>query len=74
MKISIRVKPNSKESWIGEIGPNQLLVKVKAPPHENRANQEVIEILSKYFQVPRSRISILSGLKSKQKMVEIENR
>jgi hypothetical protein len=74
MKISIRVKPNSKESQIEEIGPNQLLVKVKAPPRENRANQEVMEILSKHFQIPRSRISILSGLKSKQKVVKIEDR
>jgi len=74
MKISIRVRPNSKESRIEETGPNQLLIKVKAPPRENRANLEVMEILSKYFQVPRSRISILSGLKSKQKMVEIEDR
>ena len=74
MKISIRVKPNSKESQIEEIGPNRLLVKVKAPPRENRANQEVMEILSKHFQVPRSRISILSGLKSKKKVVKIEDR
>ncbi len=72
MKITIRVKPNSKENQIEEIGPNQFAVKVKAPPKENRANQEVIEVLSKYFQVPKSRISILSGLKSKQKMVEID--
>lgn len=72
MKISIRVKPNSKENRIEKTGPNELLVKVKAPPQENKANQEVMKILSKYFQVPRSRISILSGLKSKQKIVKIE--
>ena len=72
MKISIRVKPNSKESQIEEIGPNHFAVKVKAPPKENKSNREVIEVLSKYFQVSKSRISILSGLKSKQKMVEID--
>lgn len=72
MKISIRVKPNSKENQVEETGPNELLVKVKAPPQENKANQEVMKTLSKYFQVPRSRISIVSGLKSKQKIVKIE--
>ena len=72
MKFSVRVKPNSKESRIEELGPNQFLVKVKAPPWENKANQEVIALLSEYLQVPKSRISILSGLKSKQKMVKIE--
>ncbi len=72
MKISIRVKPNSKENQVEETGPNELLVRVKAPPQENKANQEVVKILSKYFQVPRSRISIVSGLQSKQKIVKIE--
>ena len=72
MKISIKVKPNSKENQVEETGPNEFLVRVKAPPQENRANQEVVKILSKYFQVPRSRISILSGLRSKQKIVKIE--
>lgn len=72
MKISIRVKPNSKERHVEEIGPGQLLVKVKAPPQENRANQEVIETLAEYFHVPKSRISILSGSKSRQKIVKIE--
>ena len=72
MKFSIRVKPNSKESQIEEMGPNQFLVKVKAPPQENKANREVITLLSDYLHVPKSRISILSGLKSKQKMVKIE--
>ena len=74
MKISIRVKPNSKENQVEEKGPNQLLVKVKAPPQENRANQEVIKILAEYFQIPKSRIAIITGLKSKQKVVEIEER
>ncbi|OGP91211.1 MAG: hypothetical protein A2156_02825 [Deltaproteobacteria bacterium RBG_16_48_10] len=72
MKISIRVKPNSKVSHVEEIGPHHLLVKVKCPPRENRANREVVETLAEYFQVPRSRISILSGSKSRQKIVEIE--
>lgn len=72
MKISIRVKPNSRENRVEEIGPNQFLVRVKAVPKENKANQEAVETLARYFQVPKSRISIITGLRSKQKIVEIE--
>jgi uncharacterized protein len=72
MKISIKVKPNSKENQVEKKGPNQLLVKVKAPPRENRANQEVIETLAEYFHIPKSRISIVTGLRSKQKVVELK--
>ena len=71
MKISIKVKPNSKESQVEEIGRNQFLVKVKAPPKENKANQEVIEILARYFKIPRSQVLILTGLKSSRKVVNI---
>ena len=71
MKISVKVKPNSKEGKVEETGPNQFLVKVKAPPKEGRANQEVVESLAKYFGVPKSRVAIVAGLKSSQKIVNI---
>ncbi|HSB05623.1 MAG TPA: DUF167 domain-containing protein [Thermodesulfobacteriota bacterium] len=73
MKISVKVKPNSKENQVAEKGPNQLLVKVKAPAQENRANQEVIKTLAEYFHLPKSRISIVAGFRSKQKVVEIKD-
>ena len=72
MKITVKVKPNAKECKVEEIGENQFLVRVKAPPKENKANQEVIETLAGYFEVPKSRILILTGLKSRQKIVKIE--
>ena len=72
MKISVKVKPNSKEGQSEEVGPHQLLVRVKAPAQENKANQELRERLADYFHVPKSHISIVAGLKSKQKVVKIE--
>lgn len=74
MKILIKVKPNAKENKVEGIGKNQFLVKVKAPPKEDKANKEVIETLAEYFKVPKSQISILTGLKSKQKIVNIEGK
>jgi uncharacterized protein len=71
MKISIKVKPNSREGGVEEVGPNQFLVRVKAPPKEGKANQEVIESLARYFGLSKSRVIIVSGLRSKQKIVDI---
>ncbi len=68
----MQVKPNSKESLIEEIGPGLFRVRVKAPPRENKANQELIEALARHFHVPKSRVSIVTGSGSKQKIVEIE--
>ncbi len=74
MKILIKVKPNAKENKVEGISKNQFLVKVKAPPKEDKANKELIETLAEYFKVPKSQISILTGLKSKQKIVNIEGK
>jgi uncharacterized protein (TIGR00251 family) len=71
MKISIQVKPNAKENKVEKMGHHQFLVKVKAPPKEKKANKEVIETLAKYFDLPPSRLSIVAGLRSRQKIVNI---
>ena len=72
MRISIKVKPNSKIEKVEQAGETYT-VYVKEPPQEDKANQAVINLLSAYFKVPKSRISISKGKKSRQKIVEIIN-
>jgi hypothetical protein len=54
------------------LGPGgELRVRVKAPPHEGRANEAVIETLAAHFNIPKSRVAIVGGFKSKTKIVMI---
>ncbi len=71
MKISVQVKPNSKHDSVEELTDGTLLIRVNAPPNDNKANLRVIEILSKYFKVPKSKINLYKGPKSKSKIFEI---
>ncbi|MBN2453330.1 MAG: DUF167 domain-containing protein [Candidatus Omnitrophica bacterium] len=71
MKISVRVKPNSKEAAVEKISEKEFVVRVKAPPREGRANDAVIKLLGEYFKVPRSMVKILRGEGGKNKVVEI---
>lgn len=71
MRISITVKPNSRQDRI-EKTENGYNIYVRAVPIENKANTAVIKLLSEYFDIPKSRIVIISGLKSKRKLVEIK--
>jgi uncharacterized protein (TIGR00251 family) len=71
MKISIRVKPNSRENKIEKIGEGAFLVRVSAPAKEGKANKAVIELLSEYFNVPKSNVAIKSGHKNKIKLINI---
>ena len=70
MKISVVVKPRSRQEKVEKIN-NDYIAYVKEPPMENRANKALIKLLSGHFGVPKSQIIILSGAKSKRKVVEI---
>ena len=72
MKYFIKVKTHAKEEKVEKISGSSLKISVKELPINNSANEEVIEILSKYFKVAKSQINIIKGLKSKNKIIEIK--
>ncbi len=71
MKISVSVKPNSKAEKVELLAENHYQVRVNAPPVEGKANERVIELLAEHFKVPKSRVQLCSGGKSKKKVFEI---
>ena len=70
MIISVKVKPNAKNCKIEKKG-EEFIIRVNAPASEGKANKRLTEILSDYFNTPKSRINIKKGLKSRNKIVEI---
>jgi len=70
MKIQVKVKPGSKTEEVSQEG-DSFMVKVKEPPREGKANQAVIKLLADHFGVPKNRVRILSGFRSKNKIVEV---
>lgn len=73
MKIQVKVRPNSRNEEISQQGDG-FTVKVKEPPREGKANQAVIKLLAKHFGVPQSRVRILSGFSSREKVIEVVER
>ncbi|HAT04020.1 MAG TPA: YggU family protein [Candidatus Magasanikbacteria bacterium] len=72
--LSIRVLPrSSRNEIVGEMADGTLKVKLTAPPVDGKANRALIELLSEYFDVPKSKIKIVRGLTSKNKIIEIKN-
>jgi uncharacterized protein (TIGR00251 family) len=69
--IHIRVEPRSSRSGITGTYGNGLKVKLSSPPVEGKANAELIEILAKEFKIRKKDIEILSGKKSKNKIVRL---
>jgi uncharacterized protein (TIGR00251 family) len=72
MRVRIVVIPRAKKSEIIKLQSGSLRVKLTSPPIKNRANRELIELLSHYYQVSKSTIRIVRGVHSKEKVVEID--
>ena len=71
MKVSVKVTANAKKSKVLAEGDNFIKVWVDAPAVEGKANKRLVEILSEYYNRPKSSFSIVRGLKSRNKIVEI---
>jgi uncharacterized protein (TIGR00251 family) len=72
MKINIHIKPNSKKGPRVEVGEDGLVVYVREVAADGQANEALTKLLAEYYDVPKSRVKIIRGHTSRQKVVEIE--
>ncbi len=67
----MRAHPCAKKNKVEPIGEGRLKVYVTAPPDKGKANRSVLELLAEYFNAPVSRLRIVKGQGSRDKIVEI---
>lgn len=70
MKIEIKVIPKAKRNSI-DFDATPIKVHLTAPPIEGKANQALVDFLSEYYKITKNNISIIKGLKSRHKVVMI---
>ena len=71
MLIHVHVTPNSRDARVTKVGEASFDVKVDKKAVGGRANKRLLEILSEHFMVPRSKIFIVRGARSRDKVVEV---
>ena len=73
IKLSIQVIPRSSQNEIvGTLPDGTIKVKLTAPPVDGEANKKLIELLSREYDVAKSRVRIVKGERGKKKVVEID--
>jgi uncharacterized protein (TIGR00251 family) len=70
MRINVHVKPRSRVEAV-EQTEEGYVVRVTAPPVDNKANEAVVRILADHFKVSKSSVNIVRGSTSRRKIVEI---
>lgn len=71
MKIFVKAKPGSKTEKVEKVDESHFIVSVKEPPRDGKANAAIVRALSDYFNISPSRVSIVSGSESRDKIIEI---
>jgi len=69
--FNVRVTPRAKQNKVVENG-DVLRVYTTTVPENGRANDAVIDLLAEYFDVAKSRIKILKGQTSRDKIVTVD--
>jgi uncharacterized protein (TIGR00251 family) len=71
VRIRIKVVPRAKQRGVEQLPDGSWRVRVSAPAEGGRANAAVIEALAEHFGVPQRAVTILQGITSRSKVVEI---
>lgn len=71
MKIFVKVKASARQNNAEKIDDTHFAISVAAPPRDGKANKAVLVALADYLKVPTWRMTIISGLTAKEKIIEI---
>ena len=70
MYLKVKVHPNSKKDAVVKRAEDSFEVFVRAKPVEGKANDAVLDLLSEFLKIPRSRLRLVRGAMAHNKLVE----
>jgi hypothetical protein len=71
-RIAVRLRPRGHRDQLIGIRGGVLLARVTAPPVEGKANKALRQMIAKRIGVAPSRVSVVQGEKSRNKVVSVE--
>ncbi len=73
MRISVKARPASKKDEVRRIDEGRYVVEVREPPVQGRANAAIVKTLAAFLHIAPSRVQIISGHFSREKIIEISD-
>lgn len=70
MKVEVRVIPRAKKVKV-EASSRGLKVYLSSPAVQGKANKELIEVLSDCYETKKYKITIVKGIKQRNKIIQI---
>lgn len=70
-RLAVKVTPGAREEAV-TLTENAVLVKVRAPADKGAANAAVLQVVARALGLAPSRVSLLRGGTSRQKLLKVE--
>lgn len=70
-RLAVKVTPGAREEAV-TLTENAVLVKVRAPADKGAANAAVLQVVARALGLAPSRVSLLRGGTSRQKVLKVE--
>jgi uncharacterized protein len=71
MKITVYAHPKSKVEKIEQTDKFEYHLYFNVVPESGKANRKIIEMLSEYFNIPKSNVIFRAGDRTSVKMIEL---
>lgn len=70
--LQIRVKPRARTSELAQAEGGTWTARLKAPPADGKANEELARLVAEKFGCRKSAVTIKAGASGRTKLVRIE--
>lgn len=70
--IQVKVKPRAKVSELTQASDGTWVAKLKSPPVDGKANEELVRLVAEKFQCGKAAVTIKAGASGRTKLVRVE--
>lgn len=70
--LTLHIQPGAKKTEFAGLHGDALKIRLAAPPVDGKANEALIRFVAETLALPKSAVSLKSGLASRRKVLEIQ--
>jgi uncharacterized protein len=70
--LQVKVKPRARASSLEQVSDGTWVAKLKAPPVDGKANDELVALVARHFKCRKAAVSIRSGAAGRMKLVRVD--
>jgi uncharacterized protein len=70
--LQIKVKPRAKASSLEQAKDGTWVARLRAPPVDGKANEELVALVAEHFQCRTTAVLIKAGASGRMKLVQVQ--